>query len=261
MTPYTKLLPMLPLWALLLVAPTGWALQAESTPRRVHWQDIPIPVALTVGEERYLQFRAPVSVGVPGSLQALLRTQTVNGTVYLLAHSAFAETRILVRELDSGQTYLLDLSATHEAGASEALIIEPRARPDHLPPAVGEAGPRTHSYVSLTRFAAQQLFAPLRLVAPLPGVARIPVQSQSLLLLPGDAIEATPLMAWRAGSLFLTAVKLRNRSSVPQVLDPRRLRGQWLTATLQHARLLPAGSPADSTAVYLISAQPFAASF
>ena len=79
--------------------------------------------------------------------------------------------------------------------------------------------------------------------------------------MPGDAVEATPLMAWRAGTLYLTAVKLRNRSNTAQVLDPRLLRGNWLTATLQHARLLPAGNVADSTAVYLISAQPFAASF
>jgi hypothetical protein len=68
-------------------------------------------------------------------------------------------------------------------------------------------------------------------------------------------------MSWRAGGLYLTAVKLRNRSVRPQVLDPRQLRGKWLAATFQHARLLPTGDVADSTAVYLISAQPFAASF
>jgi len=45
------------------------------------------------------------------------------------------------------------------------------------------------------------------------------------------------------------------------VLDPRQLRGNWLAATFQHARLLPVGGVADSTAVYLISALPFAASF
>ncbi len=254
----TRLVPLL---ILLLTAQASWALQAESSPRRVHWQDIPIPVSLTVGEERRVQFPAPVSVGVPGSLQALLRTQAVNGTVHLLAHASFAETRVLVRELDSGQTYLLDLRATEEPSASEALIIEPRAERDRLAAMQSASGGRTHGYVSLTRFAAQQLFAPLRLVSPLTGVSRIPVQTQSIFLLPGRTIEATPLMAWRAGNLYLTAVKLRNRSSNPQVLDPRRLRGQWLTATFQHARLLPAGRPADSTAVYLISAQPFAASF
>ena len=247
--------------AWLLAAQTSWALQSESAPRRIQWRDMPIPVVLTVGEERLVKFPAAVTVGVPGSVQALLRTQTVNGTVYLLAHASFAETRILVRELDSGQTYLLDLRATHEVEETDTLIIEPRNGADRLARVQGSSGQRTHSYVSLTRFSAQQLFAPLRLVSTLPGVARIPVQSQSTFLVPGNTIEAIPLMAWRSGSLYVTAVKLRNRSAKPQVLDPRRLRGHWLTATFQHARLLPAGSAADSTAVYLISAQPFADSF
>ncbi len=245
----------------LLVANAGHAMQAEVAPRRVHWQNIPIPVVLTVGEERRVQFPTPVSVGVPASLQALLRTQTVNGTVYLLAHADFAETRVLVRELDAGTTYLLDLRASHEAGSNEAIIVESRPPSGAVSSTRAASHPATHSYVSLTRFAAQQLFAPLRLASPMSGVARIPVQQGSVFMLPGDAVEATPLMAWRAGNLFLTAVKLRNRSADPQVLDPRLLRGSWLTATFQHARLLPAGDVADSTAVYLISAQPFAASF
>jgi hypothetical protein len=57
--------------------------------------------------------------------------------------------------------------------------------------------------------------------------------------------------------LYVTAVKLTNRWKKPQVLDPRTLRGQWLAATFQHSRLLPAGDDADTTAVYLVSARPF----
>lgn len=247
--------------ALLLVSMTSLAQQADSAPRRVHWQDSPIGVVLTVTEERWVRFPAPVSVGVPASLQALLRIQTVNGTVYLKAHAPFTATRVLVRELDSGQTYLLDLSATIEAGPAEAIIVDPRPPAGEQAAAGRIGGNGAHSYVTLTRFAAQQLFAPMRLATPLPGVARVPVQQQSVFLLPGDAVEATPLMSWRSGDLYLTAVKLRNRSARPQVLDPRQLRGNWLAATFQHARLLPEGDAADSTAVYLVSAQPFAASF
>ena len=261
MMPHSHIKALLSAAALLLVSVTSWALQADTAPRRIHWQDSPIAVTLTVAEERRVSFPAPVSVGVPASLQALLRLQTVNGTVYLRAHAPFAETRILVRELDSGQTYLLDLSATTGAGPSEAIIVDPRP-PAEYPSATGRVSTfGTHSYVTLTRFAAQQLFAPLRLATPLPGVARVPVQTEAVLLVPGDSVEATPLMSWRAGNLYLTAVKLRNRSVRAQVLDPRQLRGNWLAATFQHARLLPTGDVADSTAVYLISAQPFAASF
>ena len=66
--------------------------------------------------------------------------------------------------------------------------------------------------------------------------------------------------AWRAGDLYVTAAKLTNKTDRSQTLDPRTLRGRWLTAAFQHNRLHEAGSEADRTVVYLISDRPFAAS-
>ena len=153
--------------ALLMISAISGAKPTDPAPRRVHWQDTPIAVALSVAHERRVQFPAPVSVGVPASLQALLRVQTVNGSVYLRAHAPFPETRVLVRELASGQTYLLDLNATTELEPSEPLIVDPEPLAAH-PTAIGrESGAGPHRYVTLTRFAAQQLFAPERLAAPI----------------------------------------------------------------------------------------------
>ncbi len=73
-------------------------------------------------------------------------------------------------------------------------------------------------------------------------------------------MRAEPLVAWRAGELYLTAVKLTNRTGEALTLDPRSLRGAWLSATFQHNRLLPQGDESDTTAVYLISARPFESS-
>ena len=98
---------------------------------------------------------------------------------------------------------------------------------------------------------------PSRLVKDRPGVVRVPVARDAVELVHGGTIEATPLVAWRANGLYVTAVKLTNRTEQPQTLDPRDLRGAWLTATFQHHRLLPKGDEADTTAVYLISARPF----
>jgi len=245
-------------FCLLLFANTSWAMPLDTDSEQVAWQGAPIVVELAVDEERRVEFRAPVSVGVPESLQARLRTQTVNGTVYWLAHEPFATTRVLVRELDAGQTYLLDVKASTAAVGSDAIRV---AFPPDSVRQTGASGVWSDSpgYVTLTRFAAQQLFAPLRLASSLAGVARVPVPTAEVDLLPGDAVESIPLMAWRAGGLYLTAVKLTNRTNRPQVLDPRHLTGNWLAATFQHARLLPAGDRADSTALYLISAQPYAA--
>ena len=125
----------------------------------------------------------------------------------------------------------------------------------------GSAVASNISYVTLTRFAARQLYAPVRLRSDRPGIVRTPVSRDPINLVRGGAIDARPLVAWRAGGFYLTAVKLTNRTNQAKTLDPRNLRGAWLTATFQHHRLLPAGNEADTTAVYLISARPFSVSF
>jgi integrating conjugative element protein (TIGR03749 family) len=155
----------------------------------------------------------------------------------------------------------LDLSAKVESAATAPVeILDPDEAPEPATDAVQPTGLREYGYVSLTRFTAQQLYAPSRLLVDLPGVVRVPVKRDPVALVRGDTIEALPLVAWRAGDLFVTAVKLTNHTDQPQILDPRTLRGAWLTATFQHNRLLGAGDEADRTVVYLISARAFASS-
>ena len=238
---------------------------AESTlPQRIQWRKTPIPITLSVGEERMVHFRRPVSVGLPATLESVLRTQTVNGTVYLMAKAAFGSTRVIVREIDMGQTYLFDLSASPSNGTTSGntapivVTLDEVGSAENRLAETGSSG--QHGYVSLTRYAAQQLYAPTRLLSSVPGIVRVPIQRESVALVPGNTVEAKPLVAWRAGHLYVTAVKLTNRSAKAQTLDPRTLRGAWLSAAFQHARLLPAGDEADTTAVYLVSAQPFRAS-
>ena len=229
----------------------------QSSAHRV-WDKQPIVVSLSVAHERRVQFRAPVSVGVPASLESALRVQSVNGTVYLQSYRPFPSTRLLVRELDGGQTYLLDVHATDSGALQPPMLVHLPLDDTPVQPGIKTAGPP--GYVRLTRFIAQQLYAPERLIEAVPGAQRVPLQTEPVALLPGSAVQATPLLAWRAGDLHVTAVKLRNLSHRPLILDPRRLYGRWLSATFQHARLLPSGSDADTTAVYLVSAQAFAAS-
>lgn len=227
--------------------------------QRVLWDKQPISVQLNVGDERRIQFQAPVSVGIPSGLQGLLRVQSVNSTVYLLSQHAFPKTRLLVRELDTGRTVLLDVTAVDSDGKLPPIAVQVPSERNVVANTVNRSSPP--GYASLTRFAAQQLYAPQRLVAAMPGVRRVPIQNDAVALLPGKTVHATPLIAWRSGDLYVTAVKLANLGKRAHVLDPRRLRGNWLSATFQHVRLLPSGTQADTTAVYLVSAQPFAASF
>jgi integrating conjugative element protein (TIGR03749 family) len=244
--------------------PTTAADGGPFEPERIAWRKVPIEITLPVGDERLLHFPEPVKVGLPPQLQAQLRLQSIDGTLYARANAPFDETRVLVQGLESGQMYVLDLSSSVD-GASTAITVyrpdDPGLRPATQSPA--DQAERTpwaspYGYATLTRFAAQQLYAPARLLAPLPGVVRVPVRREPMPLVRGGAVTAEPLIAWRSGSHYLTAVQLTNTSDAPVTLDPRELRGRWLAATFQHNRLQAAGSEADRTVVYLIADRPFA---
>jgi integrating conjugative element protein (TIGR03749 family) len=231
---------------------------------RIEWRKVPVKLTVQVGSERRIEFPADVQVGLPAALSGVVRVQSVAGVVYLLAQEPFEAQRVQVREIDSGAVYLLDLAAREKGYVHPVEILNPAL---HAPssasdsPTAGMASsphPITHDYATLTRFAAQQLYAPERLLSGLPGVHRTPVSRKPVPLVRGGALEAIPAAAWRADSgLYVTAVKLVNRSPRYVVTDPRDLRGHWLTATFQHGRLAPVGDEADTTCLYLLSARPF----
>ena len=258
-------------WLATVIAVLAWAVSFHvvaqdladpitEAPERIVWDKTPIKLTLRVGRERRVTFPGDVRVGVSPALADVLRTQSVDGTVYWLAAKTFPTTRVQVREIDSGRVYLLDLQAKeHEGGGSPVEIHLRRTSPgdadDSLP---GEDPAESLDFVALTRYAAHQMYAPKRLLRDPPGVfrARLNVK-KPVPLVRGGAVEALPLAAWRGRGLYVTAIKLRNVTNGPVILDPRELRGQWLTATFQHTRLLSHGDEADTTCVYLISARPF----
>ena len=234
---------------------------ASNAPERVIWNKTPIAIPLVVGEERLVHFPGSVSIGLPQSLTALLRSQSINGTLYLLAREPFYTTRIMVRSETEGPIYVLDVSAEPAEADSHTLpdvqILLDSAPDTDAAESLSNTKSLSWGYAALTRYAAQQLYAPTRLIPRQPGVVAIPVSAEPVELVHGARIEAVPVAAWKAGLRYVTAIKLTNRTQRPVVLDPRELRGAWLAATFQHNRLLPAGDEADTTAAYLISDRPF----
>ena len=109
--------------------------------------------------------------------------------------------------------------------------------------------------VVLTRFAAQNLYAPLRTVEALPGVMRVNLRRDLDLgtLMPTLPVRAVALASWRLEDQWVTAVRLTNNSSDWISLDPRVLQGDFLTATFQHEALGPRGTPEDTTVLYLVT--------
>ena len=257
--------------------------------QRVYWDNRAIPITLQVGIERQIRFPASVRLGIPGKISDRLRTQSVDGTVHWLAYEPFEVSRVQVRELQSGRTYLLDVRAVSDGGDVIPLAIVDRAQaeqdagisPDNpsqqeditfVEPSddasisdgqTTQAGAMpTYDYVTLTRFAVQQLYAPERLLKrlSLPGVSRVPVQRKPLPLYRGGALRAEPYVSWTDGQFYITAVKLSNITAQPVLIDPRHLRGRWLARTLLTAQVQPYDDSLgrDHSFVFLLSPVPFA---
>ena len=236
--------------ALLLAGPLAHAVEIR------HWERLPLPLPLAVGQERVVFLDRPTRVGLPASLAGVLRVQSAGGALYLKASEPFPATRLQLQLTDSGEVLLLDVSAAPGEQALEPvrIVLTPEA-PEAPMPDADTAPPPTPIPVALVRHAAQQLYAPLRTIEPLPGVRPVGLELGGALatLMPLDPVIATPLVAWRLADYRVTAVKLQNRTAGTVLLDPRRLQGRFYAASFQHGDLGPQGTPEDTTVVYLVT--------
>lgn len=249
----------------------------------------PIKLTLTVGEERTVVFPDNVQVGIPPEIaSASLRTQSVGGAVYWKPSKAFPSQRVYVRLVDSGHIVLFDLAAADATPGKAAVApepmrvlfpegmdlhpvkpLDPNAAASAATPAPAtaaapdeEAAAPVVTPVTLVRFAAQQLYAPQRLLRDLPGINRVPMRAPKIMntLYRGDEVQGIPVASWSGGGYYVTAVKLINQTEGVVHLDPRRLRGDLLYAAFQHKSLTlgPKGTETDTTSVYLVTERPFA---
>ncbi|MGH8615011.1 MAG: DUF3438 family protein [Gammaproteobacteria bacterium] len=101
--------------------------------------------------------------------------------MYFRALAAFEPTLVLVQETESpGRTFSFQLRAEEGASTTPVEILAPREDPQDVS-ALAELGaevglpPEQYGCVALTRFAAQQLYAPERLLRALEGVYQVPL--------------------------------------------------------------------------------------
>lgn len=263
----------LPLYLTLLGPVCAVSLPVEAV-ELMKWERIPLQVPLTVGQERIVFVNKNVRVGFPPALNGKLRVQSTGGAVYLQASSAFATTRLQLQDVENGELILLDITALEGKQVREPVSLvyqgevssatasnktsvssDEAATPRSKTPAK-EGAPRitTPLPIALTRYAAQSLYAPLRTLEPLPGVHAIShgLSSNITSLLPSEPITVRPLAAWGVQGVNVVALKLTNQRSGKVVLDPRRLQGTFHSATFQHRWLGAAGTPEDTTLLYLV---------
>jgi integrating conjugative element protein (TIGR03749 family) len=227
----------------------------------------PVRVQLVVGQERLISLPAPAALHVPADLEQVARVEVIERTIYLTPLVAFAPLRIRAELIDSGQHIPLDLVASEASGGVSLPELEVAVVP---PPVADAAAPSEETareapvpavdMVQLTRHAARQVYAPRRLAWATPGVQQLEVNPAPVAgLIRGADVVTQPLGQWRAGALYVTAVRVQNRSRYAQELALEQLRGRWIAATAQHGRIGPAGSETGSTALYLVCDRRFEA--
>ena len=158
----------------------------------LRWERLPLAVPLRVGQERIVFIDRNVRVGVPASVGERLRVQSAGGAVYLRASEAIEPTRLQLQDADTGALIRLDIAAEPVGDDEPALEPVRIVEGDHVPAHDGEpptsdttaraerraARRETPIPVVLTRFAAQNLYAPLRTVEPLPDIMRVNLRRQ-----------------------------------------------------------------------------------
>ncbi len=232
----------------------------------------PIRVALPVGRERLITLPAPAALHVPEDIESVMRLEVIDRTIYARALVPFTPLRIVAQLIDSGQQVPLDLEAsTATAGATSELevsVVDPVVTSSAAPTSSLTAGTegdvtgkdKDADMVELTRHAARQLYAPRRLAWGTPNVHQVALETAPVTaLMRGVDVETVPLGQWKSGSLYVTALRVTNRSRLPVELPLDNLRGRWLAATAQHGRLGPRGSEIDTTAIYLVCDRSFEA--
>ena len=240
------------------------------TPERVLWDKRPISVHLQVGHERIIHFPDEVRYWLPDTVKRHVSVLAANGVLYIRAVEPFPTTRIRIQGLNDQQIYLLDITASEVAAVSDELIVMTKENTRNRSKEATAYKTTEDWRIRLTRYAAQQLYAPERLVDGDSAIKRIPVESKtSVPLIRGGLIETVPIASWQGHGLTVTAVRVRNlsrqslqlqfdRSDSLQALDLSYLvRGDWLTATLQHDRLGAMGDETDTTTLYLVSNRSF----
>ncbi|MBC6957991.1 MAG: TIGR03749 family integrating conjugative element protein [Lautropia sp.] len=248
----------------------------------LRWERLPLAVPLVVGQERVVFIDRNVRIGLPPGVGEHLRVQSAGGAIYLRASQPIAPTRLQLQDVESGALILLDIAAEPAKAGQAALepvrIVEGDATASRggaagtssgANPNAEDEAPREESAspstpvrkretpvpVVLTRYAAQNLYAPLRTVEPVAGIGRVNLRHDLALdtLLSTLPVRAQTLAAWRLEDQWVTAVRLTNTSARWLDLDPRALQGDFVAATFQHPTLGPAGQSADTTVVYLVT--------
>ena len=251
----------------------------------VVWERMPIEFIIPVGQERLLTF--PGQVSFHNTDQSLttdkISVLNNNGTLYIKAKKAFAPIRVPIVLKKTGAVILIDISAKSDTDDTPVAVVlrqnssdlEAATASDNETPKKQEKQKNSTApinYITLMRYAIQHLYGPERLMAEDMQINRTPMYtSKSVNLFYNSDVMAMPLISWRGGDLYVTAVLLKNLKEKKEtketkkekkekkvILDPRKLIGDWLAASFYPTDFLTAKDTLhDRTTIFLISNSSF----
>lgn len=232
----------------------------------INWNKTPIKVTIHQGDERMVILEKNISVGLPVSLQNKLRVQSLGGVLYLKNNTPFTETRLMLKDVESGEIILLDLtggSPSKKKLETIKIVTDANSQStdsnDNFEITGQESTTKNEQTlpvpVLLTRYAAQNYYAPLRAVEKVPGIKPISMSLPAVLtrLAPQYPIIVMPQSIWRLKGYDVVAIKLVNQSENSFNLDARLLQGNFYSATFQHNSLGPKGQSTDTTMLYIVT--------
>lgn len=227
----------------------------------------PIEIRLPIKQERIIVFPKAITI-VDSNLGNHVGLMKVQDALYLNAQDAFVSKRLVVELMPTGEVIVLNISAKEDYTAVSPIEIVFEKQALSKSYAEGEQADSAEEAseqksvefnpIFLTRFAIQSLYSPARLLQTPFGISRTPMQThKTVSMVYGASVIARPLISWKGGDYYVTAVELKNMLNKLVVLDPKKLIGSWQTAAFFPTNTLKARGDEDTTTVFVVSDRPF----
>jgi len=250
--------------AFILLTVSG-ALFANESVRTLVWGNKAMEITLSVGNERMIRFPQPlVDIQMPQYLlsESISRPELLpDGRLFWLAKQEWDAVRIRAIGADS-EVYLLDVSASSKATDTnpieivKSIPVDPQVLEEAAVSRVRKGG---YDYIDLARYAAQHVYGPSRLIKPLSGVSRVPMEQHVVNIYRGVGLEISTVAQWQSQlpERYITILKVTNTTKQDVDVDPRKLRGDWMFVASHNDSVLPFGYLGDTTHLYAVSRTPF----
>ncbi len=221
----------------------------------VLWDKTPIQLSLPLNQERMIRFPLNINL-IDSELDQNVSVLKVQDALYLNAHDVFNNKRMVVQLMPEGEVIILNLSASKDTHTITPVQIIMEEKNDKT---TESSSPDANlNAITLTRFAIQSLYSPERLLVIPAGVTRTPMQTERHInLMYGASVQAKPLISWRGGDLYITAIEFKNILNHEISLNAERLMGQFQTAVFYPSNTLKARTQADTTTLFVITDKPF----